>query len=473
MIFGTSNKTKIPDTPVPTFMLTETCSTIATSDASEQAAGSTELSTSLDKRLAELQKSVSEQSPEVVKVLLALGDACVRNEDYQESLQYYTQALEATKKVSPEGHPDIADVLSSIGFVSAKLSMPKESLSNLTAALDIFTKAYSDRSWATEKDGSTKLIDYSLHRRIASTRSALGSCEFQQKNYAKSKKYFEDALLESKRSAVAAVVLNRAKSLKHKPRLSESRIHVSEIFNNLASVCTEQGDKATAIQNYNSALALQMQEAGEDNPSVACTLHNIGTMHYRSGEFQFALKSYKQVLKMSRFLYGNEDIRIAECLLNIATVHEQAEEFERCVSALSAANRITAKYYGNNSIEYGVTTQRLGDLYARTNCNDLSIDHFESALGIYRRAGLDDSHPSVEAVHNSINFVKCKGNEDVSNSGIISSTKVWGVWGDVFNSGCGSFCFATDNNTSPFEVTSGINDHGITSPSAASNFVTV
>lgn len=452
MFFSNQSKHAIPPTPTPTFILTDTSSTITKSDASE--AGSTPLSKSLDKRLTELQDSVGEFSPEVAQVLSAIGNACLKNEDYKEALRYYTQALDVTKKVVHPEHPDIADVLASIGFASIKLAMPTESKSNFNAALAIYLKAHSDRTWAATTDGSTKQIDYDLQRKIACMRAALGTSEFEHKNFSGAKRHFEDALLDSKRSAVTAVALDRAKSADESAVLSEARINVSEMFNNIASACAEQGDKEEAIKNYNSALALQIQVSGEDNLSVACTLHNIGTMHYRSGEFHFALKSYKQVLKMHRYLFGNEDVRIADVLLNIATVHEKADEIERCVSAISAANRISGKHHGRESVQCADINQRLAGVYARSKCEDLALENFQKALAIYQRIGLEDSHPSVEAVETALTYLENKNDEN-SASGIVSATE---VWTDIFNKGCGKLCFAGEVEPSPISA-NGITNH--------------
>ena len=471
MLFSLSNKAKLPEVAVPTFILTETCSTIALSDESELKAGDTQLSLSLDKRLADLQKSSGKANPEILKVLLSLGDACMKNGDYQESSQYYTQALDVTKKILPNGHPDIGDVLCSIGALSVQQSMPKEGISNLTAALQIYTKAMSDRTWSKEtKDGSEKEIEFNLYRRLASVQSALGSCEFLLGDFKKARIHYDAALLESKRSAVAAVILDRENPNKEKMYITESRIHVSEIFNNIASVYSQQGDKATAIQNYNNALSLQMQEAGEDNPSVAATLHNIGTMHFRSGDYQFALKSYKQVLKMSRYLYGNDDIRIADSLRNISTVHEQADEIGGSVAALSAATRLTAKHYGRDSKEYAETLLVLGALYARTNQNDLALEHFESALTICKKAGLDNSNATMQSIQNAISFVQNGGNGAEEELDQESQTSVVESLSDAF--ACGGFCFAAETHTHSFDVKPGLADSSITN-AASSSIVTV
>ena len=325
MFFGITSNNIRPPTPVPSFILTDTSSTIENSDAV-----STPLTKSLDERLSHLQETVGESHPDVVHALSALGDACLTNEDHEEALRYYTQALEVGKKTFPVGHP---------------------------------------------------------------------------------------------------------------------------------SVSAEQGDKANAIKNYNSALALQMQELGEDHPSVAVTLHNIGTMHYRSQEFHYALKSYKQVLKMRRYLLGNEHISIAECLLNIATVHEKAGEFERCQSALNAAIRITAKHHGAQSVQCAHITQLIGALNARSECDEVALEYYDKALELYGEVGLDDDHASVQSVHNGIAYIKNKNQDDTSVLDLINN---------MFNDSCGGLWYTEDTKTSVWNG-SGVTSNGVASEHGASN----
>jgi tetratricopeptide (TPR) repeat protein len=455
MFFGITSNNIRPPTPVPSFILTDTSSTIENSDAV-----STPLTKSLDERLSHLQETVGESHPDVVHALSALGDACLTNEDHEEALRYYTQALEVGKKTFPVGHPSVADTLCSIGNVSMALSMYQESKSSYQAALDFYRAAFSNRSWATGIDGPPmQQVDYNIQHKFASTLASMGSLEFEQKNYAAAMKYFEDALLDSKRAAVTAVALDRAYPVKGKSTLKQARMFVSEMFNNLASVSAEQGDKANAIKNYNSALALQMQELGEDHPSVAVTLHNIGTMHYRSQEFHYALKSYKQVLKMRRYLLGNEHISIAECLLNIATVHEKAGEFERCQSALNAAIRITAKHHGAQSVQCAHITQLIGALNARSECDEVALEYYDKALELYGEVGLDDDHASVQSVHNGIAYIKNKNQDDTSVLDLINN---------MFNDSCGGLWYTEDTKTSVWNG-SGVTSNGVASEHGASN----
>lgn len=450
MFFLPALKNERPSTPVPSFILTDTSSTF---DNTASLTGTTKLTRSLDSRLSKLKLSLGEHHPDIVCTLSAIGDASLQNGDYDPAMQYYTQALDGAKHCFPAGHPKTADILCSIGNTSMKLKMYGECKSNFNAALKIYRSAVTDRSWKSDADGMMQKVEFELQHKIASTVASLGSVAFAEKNYSASNIIFQDALLEAKRAAVSGVALDRIKPSNKSSSLKEARIFVSEMFNNIASVSAEQGDKAAAIKNYNNALALQIQEMGEDHYSVACTLHNIGTMHYRSGEYQLALKSYKQVLKMRRYLFSNDDIRIAEVLLNIGAVHERADEIERSVSAISAAYRISSRHYGERSVPCADINASLGSLYARTGgCDGLALDYYDTALEIYKLEGLTNSDQSVKSVLQSINFIKKKGQgqaqvQTEQESGFVSATEAWLT---LFGNYCGSMCIPDNSNDGPW-----------------------
>jgi tetratricopeptide (TPR) repeat protein len=468
MFFRPTITIERPGTPQPSFILTDTSSTLEL----ENSPGASALSRSLETKLKHLKKSVGEDHPDVAHTLSSLGDACTINEDHDEAMQLYTQALDVAKRAFPKGHPKSADILCSIGNVCMKLSMFAGSKSSFNAALEIYRRAFTDRSWSSSSDGIKQQLDYNLHHKIASALASLGSVEFQEKNYNAAHKLFQDALLDAKRAAVTGVALDRIKTKGSKEKsefLKEARIFVTEMFNNVASVCAERGDKSAAIKNYNSALALQMQELGEDHISVACTLHNIGTMHFRSGEYQFALKSYKQVLKMRRYLFGNEDFSIAECLLNIAAVHEKADEFDRGVSALNAAYRITAKHRGKDSMQCADIHACLGSSFARKGCDALALEYYEEALATFTvPLGLSDSDEKVKSIKYSINFVKNADSKEDTMTGFLSAAE---AWSGIFGNGCGSFCIPSDSQTQDWNVSNiaapALNPkHGLGHPSA-------
>mmetsp|Transcript_2883 Transcript_2883/g.5404 ORF Transcript_2883/g.5404 Transcript_2883/m.5404 type:complete len:528 (-) Transcript_2883:157-1740(-) len=404
-----------------------------------------------------------------IRVYTSLGDdACTSNnqqQDHNVAMHNYTQAYEIAKTTLPQGHPQTADCLCSMGNVLMKRSMFQESRSKFRAALDIYEKAYTDRSWVMDQktDGPPVKVDYELQSHKASTYGSIGSIEFQQKNYTLALKLFQDALIDAKRAAVSGVTLernsnnsnNKDKDKKRAGILKEARMLVADMYCNIASTFAEMRNRAAAIENYNHGLALYMQELGEDHEAVACTLHNIGTMHYRSGEYQLALKCYRQVLKMRRLVFDSNHVCVAECLLDIATTHEKADEVEKAVSALNAALRIMTKNYGSDSLQCADTNMQLGSLYARAGCKELALEYYELAHGTLILLGMEESNPRIKAVVDAMQYVKnCKDKEDDDEHSLLSS--VTETWNSYFSNSCGSFCIPTTTAAAGYDVGAGM-----------------
>lgn len=485
-----TNVLERPSTPVPSFILTgnssrSTCIDSTSSStqrsikelvakrSSDSCASSVSsyhsppnVAKILNDGLAPLKATLGENHPNVAKAYISIGDACKdnnpRQEDYDAAIKYYTQAYEISTKTLPPVHPQIAGCLCSIGDALMKRSMYQESTCKFRAALDIYQKAFTDRSWVDPNaDGPPAKVDYQLQSCKASTCASIASIEFQQKNYSVALKLFQDALLDSKRAAVSGVALERtrssASSSKDKTNiLKEARMLVADMYSNIASTFAEIGNRTAAIENYNNSLALYMQELGEDHEAVACTLHNIGTMHYRSGEYQLSLKCYRQVLKMRRLVFDSDHSCVADCLMNIATAHEKVDEVEKAVSALNAALRIMAKNYGSDSLQCADINMQLGSLYARTACHQLALEYYELAHGTFIQHGLEESDARIKAVVDAMLYVqncKDKGDENDEHSLLSSVTETWNSY---FSNSCGSFCIPASASTTAGGYATGI-----------------
>lgn len=74
-------------------------------------------------------------------------------------------------------------------------------------------------------------------------------------------------------------------------------LHLAGIYNNIGGVKGAQRSWDEAIDNFNKALELQTNILGEDDPAVASTLNNLGTMNFQAGKYGTALMCYKQVLR--------------------------------------------------------------------------------------------------------------------------------------------------------------------------------
>jgi tetratricopeptide (TPR) repeat protein len=332
----------------------------------------------------------------------------------------------------------LGDVYLELGHLCMKQSRYQEGDTNFKHAKNKYIQALEDKRLIEEDIFPQQKITYYLQNRMCCVLSHLGSIAFSQHDFKSAEDYFHQALDESKKSAVAALYIDRNLPIQDTSVVKEARLNVAECFNNLASLCAEQNNRNAAIKHYNDALALQIQQLGEDNDSVAKTLYNIGTLHYRSQEYNLALKSYKQVLKMRRLLFGPRHISNAEILIEIATAHEKNEEIDMALSALKAADTILSLQYGPKHFSRGRIAFRVGAMHARRGdeelalaslnrkycpiyiciylCQNMFISYFikiSGAIGIYKDLGMEDSHFVMNSVRDAIRYIKGEGKNSI------------------------------------------------------------
>ena len=435
-----------PMTPIPSYIQSDKAISIENVAKYPKSAISvtSNLIETLEKGVQALKEKKGDNHSDVAIAIDAIARACSENEDHNSALRHFNDALERKKKTLPQHHPSIADTLRSVGDVSQKIGLAQDSEAAYKAAHAIYRNAFDNRSWVGEGQESKQQTDYDLHHMISTTLVHIGTIQFDKEGYDEAMNFFRKAQQEAKMAAIDAVILDRHNTDKKssKSLVKETRIHLSEIMNDIANVHAKKNDKLKAIQTYNAALNLQMQEVGEDHLSVSCTLHNMGTMHYQSGELQVSLKCYKQVLKMRRLLLGNEHPSIADALMNIAIVHEKAGELDRAESALNATLRVVSKAFDENDFRVGFVQNCLGALNARNGCYLDALENFSKALVIYEEAALDEDHALIISTQKSIEYVK---NIDETSEELVTPE---GEKYDIMNSflTCGGFCFTNNLN---------------------------
>ncbi len=442
-----------PTTPTPAFILSDKDESIKFARQGNTPAVSGDVIIKLEKGVDVLKSKVGETHQDVAVAIDAVGRAYSDNEDYDNALRHFDEALEMKKKTLPQHHPSIADTLRSVGDVSQKIGLIQESEAAYKAANAIYRNAFDDRSWVSDKSnkGDVKQqTDYDLHQMISTTLVHIGTIEYQRENFTEALQFYKEAQKEAKMSAIDAVVLDRHNSKKSEDSLvTEARIFISVIMNNIANTYAQLNDKPRAISVYNSALNLQMQEVGEDHHSVSCTLHNMGTMHYQAGELQLSLKCYKQVLKMRRLLLGNEHPSIADALMNIAIVHEKAGELDKAESALNATLRVVSQVFDKSNFRVGFVLDCLGALHTRNGCHFDALRCFSRALDIYEKSSLSDDHPLVVSTKKSIEYVRGLEKGRPVDGGVKSDESVYDFMTSFLT--CGGSCFANKsmNNLKP------------------------
>lgn len=401
-----------PPTPVPKFILSDT--TASVKPPKDDSREPTELSNNLDEGVLELKRTLGDSHPDVAFSINVIGDACMANGDFEEALNYLSQALAIKRECFCENHPSISNTLYSIGSVNVQLSILSEGMENFKEALRIYRHAFVNRKWMKDnKDPKFEAPNYYLLHMTSLVLTSIGGIEFAREEYNSAMDYYLEALDQAQQAAVNACEEEKKTGVSGKSIVKEARLSVANILSDMASVCAEKGERVEAIKHYNSALAIQIRELGEDDPAVACTLHNIGTMNYRAGNLHLSLKSYKQVLKMRRLLFGFDHQSVVNTLLTIAMVHEKANEIDKAESALFAALKINARVHGEVSVPVANVTEKLGSIQARNGREEAAYENYLEAQTLYK-AKLKSSHPHLRSISDKISYIRNKDQSDLS-----------------------------------------------------------
>ena len=96
--------------------------------------------------------------------------------------------------------------------------------------------------------------------------------------------------------------------------LGEEHPSVAETLNNIGLLLYTQGQMKEALPLYERALEIKRLAYGEMNPSVATSLNNLGSLYHRIGQFDHAASLYKSAYDIRRALLGevHDDTLIVE-----------------------------------------------------------------------------------------------------------------------------------------------------------------
>lgn len=86
---------------------------------------------------------------------------------------------------------------------------------------------------------------------------------------------------------------------------------VTECYNNLGVLYTEQGEYAKALEYHEKSLQIRLALLGETHTDVAVIYTNIGLSYYSQGEYVKALENCEKALNIATRLEIESWLRIS------------------------------------------------------------------------------------------------------------------------------------------------------------------
>jgi CHAT domain-containing protein/tetratricopeptide (TPR) repeat protein len=172
-------------------------------------------------------------------------------------------------------------------------------------------------------------------------------------------------------------------------------------LNNLAEACREQGRYADAERLLTRARALLLRAVGEDHPSSALTVSNLGLLYLHMGDCRTAERLLEQAREIRRRVPGEEHPDYAVSLNNLARLYEDQGRLEQAEPLFQQAWEILERALGADHPTSAIT---LSNLSALAHCQR-DYEQAEAlcvqALEVRRRV-LPPDHPDVALSLNNL-----------------------------------------------------------------------
>ena len=182
--------------------------------------------------------------------------------------------------------------------------------------------------------------------------------------------------------------------------LGESHPSVASTLHNLGTAWSSLGEKKKAIEYYEKALEMKKSFLGESHPSVADTLHNLGNAWSDLGEKKKAIEYYEKALEMKKSFLGESHPSVAETLNNLGTAWSDLGENKKAIEYYEKALEMKKSFLGESHPSVAETLNNLGTAWSDLGENKKAIEYYEKALEM-KKSFLGESHPSVAStLHN-------------------------------------------------------------------------
>jgi tetratricopeptide (TPR) repeat protein len=144
---------------------------------------------------------------------------------------------------------------------------------------------------------------------------------------------------------------------------------VATDLSNLGGVLRALGDLPGAKANYEKALALDIQFYGEEHPDVATLLGNLGSVLRALGDLPGAKAIYEKALALAIQFFSEEHPEVARNLNNLGRVLKDLGDLPGAKANFEKALALVTQFYGEEHptvatllSNLGVVLQDLGDL---------------------------------------------------------------------------------------------------------------
>lgn len=269
--------------------------------------------------------------------------------DVQGAMDYFLEALEVTRSLYGENHPEVGILHNSIGTIYYIMGDFGQAADYFLSTADIFRENYGEN-----------------HERVAGAYNNAGVVFTEMDEIAK-----------------AAEILEKAQRIKEN-LLGENHIDTAIGYSNLASIHMENENFDAALENYQRSIAVRKEIYGENHPNLITPYINIGEFYTRTEQYDMAREYFSEALQITENRLGENHPDVWDISLNMGDTYKEKKEFGTALEYYQKAFDLIVMESGidpKNGLDAGQLSHPLLFMNAATKMADMHLELFESEGG--------------------------------------------------------------------------------------------
>ena len=329
--------------------------------------------------------------------------ACVyyRQERYVDALSTFEKAFETLKAVRGENHVEVGEMHLHLGKIQQKLGRPDEAMKNYIQTMHIF-----ETNNLGENHPSVKVTIHSIDRleddNDRSSQETGDHGEYHDGNVSLDDSQSTDLsdlarldrIVESVGSGVPQssmpIASDRvsARNGEQQHRTSNNSPKSSGSTHSKSAASTRRIRPHVRVNSLGSQSILSLISDGDNNGE---TLTNDRT-----------IMVFIEKLKAQEANLGILHPDTAQTLVDVGDIFFERGSNNKSIKIYQEALLLQRGEFGNDHVDVAGTVSKLADVYVKKGFYEQAMESYREALDVYRKIGLDESHPNVKRIIQSI-----------------------------------------------------------------------
>jgi serine/threonine protein kinase/tetratricopeptide (TPR) repeat protein len=222
----------------------------------------------------------------------------------------------------------------------------------------------------------------------------------------------------------AKPMLEKALKLK-KSIYGDDNLSVADTLHNLGIIYDDQGKYEEAASFFRQSLDIRSRKLGPDDPEVARSLNSLAIVYWNQEKYAEAEPLFERSLAIKEKTLGPDHPDLANTLINLGILKHTERKYEEAEALFKRALAISEKKLGPEHPDLGTILNNLAALYEDQNRRAEAEPLYLRCLAIWEKA-LGPDHPDVAiAVHNLANLYRNLGRYVEAEPLYLRSLAIW------------------------------------------------